>query len=314
MKTADVPEGKNITVTGGAGFIGSWIAEALCEKNSVKVLDDFSSGKTENVGHMRGDVKVIKGDIRKADLVSKALEDSHAVFHQAANVQIPASIKDPLMDAEINVTGTLNVLEACRRHDVKRLVFSSSSAVYGEPESLPLSEDSRLNPKSPYALSKLTGDQYVRLYNDLYGIKTVSLRYFNVYGRRQNADSPYSGVISIFIRNIREGKALTVFGDGEQTRDFVNVRDVVNANLLSLGSKNATGKAINIGTGTSVSLNVMIGMLEKISGRKMKVVYGKEREGDIKHSKADITLARKVLGYEPAVGLEQGLGELVESL
>ncbi len=299
----------NITVTGGAGFIGSWIAEALAKDNTVKIIDNLHTGKSENIKEM--DAKFVKADIRDSKAVFDALKDSDVVFHQGANVQIQASIDDPGMDADINIGGTLNVLEACRKHDIKRLVFASSSAIYGNPEKVPVSEGQRPDPLSPYALSKLAGETYVRLYNQLYGIETVSLRYFNVYGPRQNPDSPYSGVISIFTKNVKLGKRLVVFGDGEQTRDFVNVKDVVSANILAAQSKDAVGKAFNIGTGKSISLNEMISVLKKISGKKLNVVHEKPRKGEVKHSRADIGLAKKILGYEPTIEFEDGLKELL---
>lgn len=302
---------KNIVVTGGAGFIGSWIAEALAAGNNVKVIDNLHTGKKENLKKLGTGVRFTDADIRDRNAVFGALKGTEIVFHHGANVQIPASIDDPRMDADINIGGTLNVLEACRKHDVKRLVFASSSAIYGDPEKLPVTEDQQPNPLSPYALSKLAGETYVRLYNELYGLETVSLRYFNVYGPRQNPDSPYSGVISIFTKNMKLGKELTVFGDGEQTRDFVNVRDVVKANMLAAESKQAAGKAINIGTGKTISLNQMISVLEKISGKELKVVHAEPRKGEIKDSCADISLAKKLLGYDPSIRFDDGLKELL---
>jgi UDP-glucose 4-epimerase len=202
---------------------------------------------------------------------------------------------------------TLNVLDACRKHDIRKMVFASSSSVYGNPERLPLRESDRLSPISPYALSKFCGETYARLYWELYGIETVALRYFNVYGLRQNADSPYSGVISIFMKNIAQGRPLKIYGDGRQTRDFVNVADVVSANILAAGSKDAPGKAFNIGTGNAVSLNELIHTIEKVTGRKSGVVNESPRKGDIMHSCPDITPAKKMLGFRPSVSLEAGL-------
>jgi len=302
---------RNIVVTGGAGFIGSWLAETLAEGNEVKVLDNLSPSKIENLQHIRNKIRVIRGDVRNAETVAASLKGTDVVFHEAANVQIQASIEDPRMDSDINIGGTLNVLEACRLHDVNRLVFASSSAIYGDAGRIAISEEQRLNPMSPYAVSKMAGESYVKLYNQLYGMETVSLRYFNVYGPRQNPDSPYSGVISLFIKNMEHGKGLTVFGDGKQTRDFVNVRDVVRANVLAATSKKATGKAINIGTGKSVSLNEMIRILEKISGKSLKVVYKPQREGDIRDSLAGTTLAEELLGFKAKISLKDGLKELL---
>ncbi len=304
-------EKKNIVVTGGAGFIGSWVAEALAADNNVKVIDNLHTGKKENLKKLGTGARFIDADIRDRNAVFVALKGTEIVFHHGANVQIQASIDDPKMDADINIGGTLNVLEACRKHDIKRLVFASSSAIYGNPDKVPVSEGQSPDPLSPYALSKLAGETYVRLYNELYGLETVSLRYFNVYGPRQNPDSPYSGVISIFTKNVKLGNKLTVFGDGEQTRDFVNVMDVVRANILAAQSKEAVGKAFNIGTGKSISINQMVSVLKKLSGKKLNVVHEKPRKGEVKHSCADIVLAKKLLGYEPTITFEDGLKELL---
>ena len=307
-------EERRILVTGGSGFIGSWIAETLCPTNKVSVFDCFSTGKRKNLAYLKKDVKITEGDVREAGKVSHSVKGKDIVFHQAANVRIPLSVKDPPMDADININGTLNVLEACRKHDVGRLVFASSSAIYGDPVRLPVSEDHPKNPKSPYAVSKLAGEEYVLNYHRLYGLETVALRYFNVYGPRQDPSSPYSGVISIFSKRVSEGKGITVYGDGKQTRDFVNVRDVVSANILAAEAKKAPGHAINVGTGESVSLNRLVGIIEKISGKKSSIVHESEREGDVRDSCADITLLRKVLGFKPSIGLEYGLRELLAKL
>ncbi len=304
-------EGKKILVTGGAGFIGSWIAETLASKNSVKVADSLKTGNKDNLKKILPKVEFTETDIRKREKLSGLIQGAEIVFHQGANVQIQASVDDPQMDADINIGGTLNVLDACRKHDVERVVFASSSAIYGNPSNIPVTESAKPSPLSPYALSKLAGESYMKLYSDLYGLKTISLRYFNVYGPRQNADSPYSGVISIFTKNVREGKPLTVFGDGEQTRDFVNVKDVVKANMLAAESKPAVGKAFNIGTGKSISLNDMISILEKKTGKKLVVKYKEKRKGDVMHSCPDISLARKILGFVPSVAFEDGLSELL---
>ncbi|UCD03445.1 MAG: SDR family oxidoreductase [Candidatus Aenigmatarchaeota archaeon] len=303
--------GKDIVVTGGAGFIGSWIAETLSSENKVTVIDNLHTGKMKNLKGFADRIRFINADIRDREAVFEGVKGAELVFHQGANVIIQASIDDPKMNSEINVGGTLNVLEACRKHDVKRVIFASSSAIYGNTEKLPVTEDQDPSPLSPYALSKLEGEKWMKIYSEKYGLETVTLRYFNVYGPRQYPDSPYSGVISIFTKNIRTGKPLTVFGDGEQTRDFVSVRDVVNANLLAAESRKGVGKTFNIGTGKSVSLNEMISILEKLAGKKTKVVYDKPRHGDVRHSRADITLAKDVLGYSPAVSLEEGLKELL---
>jgi len=303
-------EDRSIAVTGGAGFIGSWIAESLADANRVLVLDNLITGKKANLTKLKSKIKFINSDIRDAKKVASCLKGTDMVFHQAANVQIPKSVEDPVFDSGINIGGTLNILEACRVHDVGRIVFASSSAVYGEPAALPLKESHEKVPKSPYAASKLVAETYVRIYGELYGLGTASLRYFNVYGPKQNPDSPYSGVISIFIKNIRSGNPLTVFGDGRQTRDFVSVRDVVRANLMAAESKN-TGFAVNVGTGKRISLNDIMSILEKLSGTKLKIIRKNARQGDVKHSCADTSLAEKLLGFRAKTGLEEGLKELL---
>jgi UDP-glucose 4-epimerase len=303
--------GHEIAVTGGAGFIGSWICEKLCKDNNVTAIDDLSTGSESNLKHLGNDVKLVRCDVRDVKRTTEVLRGMDTVFHLAANVRIPESIKDPSMDADININGTLNVLEACRKHGISRIVYSSSSSVYGEPSKVPVTEDTPKNPMSPYAVSKLAAELYVNSYSKLYGIDSVSLRYFNVFGPRQNPDSPYSGVISIFVRNLLTGKDINVFGDGGQTRDFVSVRDVAKANVLAASSKKAVGKSINIGTGKSVTLNKVISVLESISDRKVNVRYGEPREGDVRHSMADIKLARDVLSFKPVTGLEDGLRELL---
>jgi len=304
-------ENRTIAVTGGMGFIGSWIAEALCGKNMVRVLDNFSSGNPANLAKVKKAVRIVRCDIRDAGKVSAGLKGTDMVFHQAANIMIPVSVKDPVFDANVNILGTMNVLEACRKNDVKRLVFASSSAVYGEVEYLPINEDNIPNPKSPYACSKMAAEFYTRLYWQLYGLETVCLRYFNVYGPRQNPDSPYSGVISIFSKRLAENKPIIVYGDGNQTRDFVNVKDVVAANLLAAESDEAIGRAINIGSGKSVSINKLAETMQKAAGRKATVGHEEARPGDIRHSVADIGLAKKTLGFKPQIALEDGLKELV---
>ncbi len=303
-------KGKNVVVTGGAGFIGSWIAEYASKDNNVTVFDDMSSGTKANIDLVKSSIRLVKGDVRSQADVDSALKGADVVFHQAANVKIQVSIKDPALDASINVGGTINVLEACRKHDIANVVFAASSAVYGHPERIPTKESDRKAPLSPYAVSKMTGESYMDLYSNLHGIKTACLRYFNVYGPRQSADSPYSGVVSLFVRNAVGGKPMTIFGDGEQSRDFVNVRDVAKANMLAAECKKATGP-INIGTGERITLNGLVRLLEKIKGRKFKVIYKKAREGDARHSCADISLARNVLGFKPSVNIEDGLRELI---
>lgn len=300
---------KNIIITGGAGFIGSHLAEELSKTNDVKIIDDLSSGFIQNIAEFKNKVNFVKADIRSKE-IQKEFENIEIVFHQAANIEIAKSFKNPLPSTEVNILGTLNILEACRKFDC-RLIFASSTSIYGEPKNLPIKENHTLNPTSPYALSKKIGEEYCKLYSEIYGLKTLSLRYFNVYGPKQRATSPYSGVISIFIRNLLNNKPLIIYGDGEQTRDFVNVKDVAQANILAARSK-VLGKAINIGTGKQTSINQLVKILAKITGKKLEVIHKSQRIGDVKYSLADITLAKELLNWEPKISLESGLRELVK--
>jgi UDP-glucose 4-epimerase len=306
-----VLKNKDILITGGCGFIGSNLAENLSENNIIKIMDNLVSGKTANVSGLKN-IKVVKADVRDFPAVQNALKGVDLVFHEASNVFVQKSLEEPQYDAENNIIGTINILEACRKNDVKRIVYASSCAVYGDPKELPINEKHPCGPKSPYGASKKAVENYCRLYNELYGIETVSLRYFNVYGPRQDPSSPYSGVISIFIKNILNNKQLFIYGDGNQTRDFVNIKDVVDANILSALSKNAVGKSINIGTGKQTSLNELVGVLKKITNKNVKAIYKSTRPGDIKHSAADISSAKKILEFSPKISLENGLRELLK--
>ncbi|MFQ6052444.1 MAG: NAD-dependent epimerase/dehydratase family protein [Candidatus Hydrothermarchaeota archaeon] len=296
---------KNILVTGGCGFIGSHIAEHLCESNHVIVVDNLSAGSLENINGFRDKIAFLKSDLN--DLPKLNLKDIEIVFHTAASVSTEKSIKDPLSDAQTNILGILSVLEICRKKDIERFVFSSSCAVYGDPKYLPVDEKHPLNPKSPYAISKKTGEEYCKIYNDLYGLKTVSLRYFNVFGPRQKASDPYSGVIPIFLNKIKNQERLPVYGDGNQTRDFIHVQDVVRANILASESKEAIGNAINIGTGRETSINQLLKIFRDVSEKELSVEYKPPRKGDIRKSVADISLARKTLKFEPLITLKEGL-------
>jgi len=298
-------QNKNLLITGGAGFIGSNIASELADGNQIRILDNMSTGKLSNFQEISDKIDLINSDIRKN--ISNHFEDIDIVFHEAANISINKSIKNPIYDAESNIIGTLNILEACRKHGVKRLVFASSCAVYGDPIQIPISEEHPLNPKTPYAIGKMACEYYCKVYNELYGLETVSLRYFNVYGKNQSSNNPYSGVIAIFIDSALKNKPFIVYGDGKQTRDFINVKDVVRANIFAATSKKVVGKIINIGTGKKTSLNTLISMIEEIIGKKLMVQYKSARIGDIKHSCADITFARNVLDFEPSVDLKEGI-------
>jgi UDP-glucose 4-epimerase len=296
-----------ILVTGGAGFIGSNLVAILeAEEHTVRVLDDLSTGSRKNLGAFRK-VDFLEGDVRDADLVSKAVEGVDVIFHLAASVGNVRSIARPLEDAEINVLGTLNVLEAARRADVRKVIFSSSAAIFGELKCLPIREDHPLDPDSPYGASKLAAEKLCRAYAKLYELEIICLRYFNVYGPNQRYDA-YGNVIPTFAHRLLQGLPLVVFGDGEQTRDFVNVRDVARVNLLAAQVSGVSG-AFNIASGQSLTINDLANLMREIAGVRVEVQYRSPRKGDVRHSTADISAASKVLGYEPTVPIREGLVE-----
>ena len=300
-------------VTGGAGFIGSNTVDELVRRgHSVVVLDDLSSGKEENLAEIRSKITFVKGSITDLEAVQKAIHQAEYVIHLAARTSVPRSVKDPLETNKINVEGTLNVLVAARDNKVKRVVFSASSSVYGETPTLPKSEAMQPQPISPYGVSKYAGELYAQTFGRCYGLETVSLRYFNIFGPRQDPDSPYSGVLSRFAAAFLEEQPPVVYGDGEQTRDFTYVDNAVQANLLACEAPSAPGAVFNVGTGTRVSLNQTLEQFQRISGKKLEVKYEPAREGDIRDSHADITKAREVLGYEPSVMFEEGLERTFE--
>ena len=296
-------------ITGGCGFIGSHIAEALVADGvKIRVFDNFSSGKLENLKGFGSEIEVIRGDVCDPAELSAAMKGVSYVFHEAALVSVAVSVEQPIDNDSINIRGTLNVLQAARAAGVKRVVFATSAAVYGNNPVLPKREDMLPEPASPYALGKLTGEYYLKLFSSLYGVETVALRYFNVFGPRQDGKSMYSGVISRFTDDLRAGRTPTIFGDGEQTRDFVYVKDVVQANLLAMRSKNVgRGEVFNVATGKTVSLLQLLDTLKKISGSQVVPQFMDARPGDIKHSLADISKIRATLGYAPKFGLEEGL-------
>ena len=300
-------------VTGGAGFIGSNTVDELVRRgHSVVVLDDLSSGKEENLAEIRSKITFVKGSITDLEAVQKAIHQAEYVIHLAARTSVPRSVKDPLETNKINVEGTLNVLVAARDNKVKRVVFSASSSVYGETPTLPKSEAMQPQPISPYGVSKYAGELYAQTFGRCYGLETVCLRYFNIFGPRQDPDSPYSGVLSRFAAAFLEEQPPVVYGDGEQTRDFTYVDNAVQANLLACEAPSAPGAVFNVGTGTRVSLNQTLEQFQRISGKKLEVKYEPAREGDIRDSQADITKAREVLGYEPSVMFEEGLERTFE--
>ena len=302
-------------ITGGCGFIGSHIAEALvAEGTEVRVLDNLSSGKPENLTGFGSAIEVIRGDIRDPDIVREAMRDVKHVFHEAALVSVAVSVEQPDENDAINIRGTLNVLQAAREAKVKRVVLATSAAVYGNNPELPKRETMLPEPESPYALGKLAGEYYLKLFSSLYGVETVSLRYFNVFGPRQDCKSMYSGVISRFADDIRQGRAPTIFGDGGQTRDFVFVKDVVQANLLAMGSPSVgKGEIFNVATGRQISLLQLWETLKKITGSGLVPQFREARVGDIRHSLADISKIQRSLGYEPKFTLEEGLRVLLNT-
>jgi len=305
-----------ILVTGGAGFIGSHIVDRLLDEGfKVRVLDNLSTGDITNLAQHQNkkSFQFIEGDIRNFDLLKKTVKGVDAVFHEAALVSVTRSVENPLLSNEVNVTGTVNLLKACVDAHVKRFVYASSCAVYGDTETLPNHEKMAPKPLSPYAVDKLAAENYAKVFHDVYGLETVSLRYFNVYGPRQKY-GPYSGVISIFINRLLENKPPIICGDGEQTRDFISVKDVVEANMLALSKRKAVGEVFNISTGEATTINNLTETIQKIMGKtSLKPVHTEPRPGDIKHSYGDITKAKKNLEYEPKVRLENGLSELVKA-
>jgi UDP-glucose 4-epimerase len=295
-------------VTGGAGFIGSNTVDELVRRgHSVVVLDDLSAGKEGNLLQVAGKFEFIRGSVTDLETVRKACRGVDYVLHLAARTSVPRSVKDPLETNRINVDGTLNVLVAARDAKVRRFVFAASSSAYGETPSLPKREDMTPAPISPYGVSKLVGEIYAQVFGRVYGLENVSLRYFNIFGPRQDPGSPYSGVLSRFITALLDGAPPVVYGDGKQSRDFTYVENVVHTNLLACEAANASGKVFNIGTGGRVTLNQTLKLLEKISGKTVQARYDPPRQGDILHSQADIELTRKMLGYTPRVSFEEGL-------
>jgi UDP-glucose 4-epimerase len=295
-------------VTGGAGFIGSNTVHELVRRgHDVVVLDDLSTGRAANLAAARSKIKFLEESITNLKALHEASRGVNCVIHLAAQTSVPRSVKDPIETNEINVNGTLNVLVAARDAKVTRVVFASSCAVYGKTAALPIREDANLAPISPYGVSKQFGEAYGRVFQELYGLEFVSMRYFNVFGPRQDPGSPYSGVLSIFNAAVLEGRQPTIYGDGEQSRDFVYVGNVVEANLLAAEATGAPGQSFNIGTGNRYTLNQTLALLEKVTGRPAAAKYAAARDGDIRDSQADISRTRNMLGYAARVSFEEGL-------
>ena len=299
-------------VTGGAGFIGSHLCQRLrAEGHVVRVLDDLSTGRRENLADTLGEIEFVEGDIRDAALLAEVVQQVDCVLHHSAISSVPASVDQPLVEQEVNAVGTLRLLEAARQAGVRRVVFASSASVYGNNPQMPKREDMLLEPESPYAVSKAMGEYYARVYSQIYGLEVVGLRYFNVFGPRQVPSSPYSGVISIFIAQMRAGESPTVCGDGHQSRDFVYVGDVAEANMRASTAPGIAGRIYNIGCGRSASLLELIAALNQILGAELVPTFAPPRDGDIRFSSADISRARAELDYEPRVGFAEGLEQTI---
>jgi nucleoside-diphosphate-sugar epimerase len=299
-------------VTGGAGFIGSALVRALLDQGKqVRVADNFSTGKRENLAGVLDRIELLEGDLADEAVARKAVAGTEFVLHQAAIPSVPRSIEDPMASNRANVTATLNMLVAARDAGVKRLVYASSSSAYGDSEVLPKVETQPDNPISPYALTKLAGEKYAVIFHRIYGVSTASLRYFNVFGPRQDPNSPYSAVISKFVTAALQGHRPTVHGDGEQSRDFTFVENVVSANLLACHAEGVSGMVFNVGTGERHTLNDLLRTLSTLLGRDLDPEYVAPRRGDVRHSLADIGRARQHLGYEVKVGFEEGLRRTV---
>jgi UDP-glucose 4-epimerase len=302
----------NILVTGGAGFIGSHLAEALVRKgHRVRVLDNFYSGRLANLRPVRKDVEVVRGSCADLRVARAACKGIDVVYHEGAVPSVARSVDRPEESHLNNATATLNMLLAARDAGARRLIYAGSSSVYGDLPKLPKREDMPTRPLSPYAVGKLMGEHYLRIFAALYGMETLTLRYFNVFGPRQNASSPYSGVISLFITNLLQGRGVSIYGDGNQSRDFTYVANVVDGNLRALTAKGLSGQSVNVATGNRVTLNSLVKKVARRVGVEAKITYKKPRRGDIRHSLADVSAAHELLGYQPVVGFEKGLDETV---
>src|SRR5688500_10191026 len=299
-------------VTGGAGFIGSHLTEELVRRgHTVRVADSLVTGKRQNLDHIPS-VDFREGDLAELAFAQSVAQGCDFVLHQAAIPSVPRSVKDPITSNRANVDATLNVLVAARDAGVKRLVFAGSSSAYGDTPTLPKHEEMPANPLSPYALQKVIGEQYLQMFTKLYGLETVSIRYFNVFGPRQDPTSPYSGVISVFATALLENRSPNIYGDGGQTRDFTYVANVVDGVLRACEAPNASGEVINVATGGRISLNQLFEEMKKLVGATVSPTYAEGRRGDVRDSQADITKARELLGYQPIVSFEDGLRKTVD--
>ena len=301
-------------ITGGAGFIGSHLAKRVVGAGGiVRVVDNLSTGSVERLGKTRDSLQFITGDLADETVAAEVVQGIDYVLHQAAVPSVQRSVADAVGTNRSNVTATLNLLENCRKAGVRRFVYAASSSAYGDTEVLPKDEEMPADPLSPYALQKWVGERYCKLYHELYGIETVSLRYFNVFGPGQDPYSEYSAVIPKFITKLRAKEPITVYGDGEQSRDFTYIDNVIEANFLALRARDAPGEVCNIGCGQRVTLNQLIRILEELLGVRAQINYAPAKQGDVRHSLADISKATRVLGYAPKIQIEEGLRRTVEA-
>lgn len=304
---------KNIIVTGGAGFIGSNLVDELVKNGyNVKVVDNFLTGKRENLAHLDGKIKIAEGTITDHDFLKKEFDGYDVVIHLAAIPSVPRSIKDPHGTHHTNTTGTLNVFDAARLSGIKRVVFSSSSSIYGDSEELPKHEEMPHNPKSFYATQKSIGEHYARVFNNIFGTDIVVVRFFNVFGPRQDPNSEYSAVIPKFIRLLDADKPVIIYGDGENSRDFTYVKNVVHGLILAAKVPEAKGHVFNLALGGRISLNKLVDITAKVLGKNAKIDYQPERLGEVKHSQADVNKAIRILGFKPTHSFEDGLKETVK--
>ena len=300
-------------VTGGAGFIGSNIVSELLERgHDVRVLDNFSTGGRGNLEPFKDEITLFEGDVRSYHIVQQAVDSVDYILHQAALPSVPRSIADPVTTNDVNVNGTLNILHAAVESDVQRVVFASSSSIYGDSEKLPKREDMVPAPLSPYAVSKLAGEKYCQVFAEIYGLHTVALRYFNVFGPRQNPDSQYSAVIPKFIAKMLRDESPVIYGDGEQSRDFTYVRNVVNANILAAEEDCPPGIVMNCAAHQRITLNELVGTLNEIMGKQIVPEYTEPRPGDVKHSYADIDRIKNTLDFDPSIRFEEGVRKSVQ--
>jgi len=308
-----VLKNKKIIITGGAGFVGCNIVKALCNENDVTVIDDLSTGKIANLHDVRNKIKFLRNSITDLKLLKKEFKDCDYVLHQAAIPSVQRSVENPFATNKANIDGTLNVLLAAMDSNVKRIVYAASSSSYGNQPKLPKKEDMKMEPESPYAISKLCGEYYLKVFYEIYGIKTIGLRYFNVFGPHQDPNSHYSAVIPLFIKAVVNNKKPIIYGDGLQSRDFSYVENNIHANVLACLTKNkkAFGQIVNIACGERINLLGLLKLINKIQGKNIKSRFAKQRAGDVKHSLADISLAKKLIGYKPVVKLPEGIKKTI---